>query len=269
MIPISINTQDLTEQFSMTREDVENIIDSTVKEITASFASKWENQANISLQQTRSRYVRNLIVVDTGRMEGAVILDYTKDSLIRMLEEGAAPFDIKVGMSKSDKRKMNKKGGWYLNIPMRKGSPGAIGESSVFSGTLPEEVAKAVRAKPQIFPTKGGGMRSAGLSANEIPEQFKAPSVRPKIETKSQTFEQYESKSSIHQGVTRAQDPVTGQSTFMSFRTTAESSDSNSWIHKGFNEYNLAGKALSSLEANIQDELTRALDISLEKHGFE
>jgi hypothetical protein len=254
----------------MTKDDVENVIDFTVKEITSSFARRWENEAKLNLHQTRERYINNLIVVDTGRMSGAVVLDYSKDKMIQMIEEGASAFDMKDGFEKSNKKHTKKGGGWYLTIPFRWATPGAIAESSVFTATMPQQVYSAVKSAPQNIPTSSGGTRSAGLSLNNIPDRFKAPSTRAGFSNllTSKTFESYEQKTSVYAGISKMSDATTGQNTYMSFRRVSDKSDPSSWIHPGMEAQNLAQKALDKLEVNIESEMGRALDMALANYGF-
>ncbi len=112
LVPIQINVDDLLNQYTMSKTEVEDVIDFTIKEITAKFYERWQEEAQLSLHSTRQRYLENLILIDEGRMKGAVVLDYSKDSLIKMIEEGASAFDMKEGFEKSDKVKYNKAGGY-------------------------------------------------------------------------------------------------------------------------------------------------------------
>ena len=261
MIQIIVNTRDISSQFNVTKTDIDNIVDFVVKDITASYARRWETEAKNNLHQTRQRYIENLKVIDTGRLTGAVVLDYSKDPLIKMIEDGAGAFDMKEFFAKSSKKKMKANGGWYLSIPFRFSTPGAIGDSTLFTGKMPEEIYDIAKNKPQNIPTAGGGMRSQGLKLNEIPSQFRAPSTR--------AGEEYKNKTSIYEGISKRKDSVTGQNTYMSFRRVSDESDINSWIHSGINANFLAEKALMSLESNMEDELGRSMDLALKTLGIE
>ena len=265
IIPISINQDDLLSQFQISKEEVENVIDYTVKEITAAFAVAWEQEANTQLKSTRSRYTQSLRVIDEGRMTGAVLLDYSKDPLIKMIEEGASPFDMKENFSKSAKRHEKKDGGWYLTIPFKIGTPG----SSVISGfanIMPSSVYKIVKEKP-ISPVTG---RSSGLSKTEIPEAFAVPKVRAAIVIpESQAFKEYQHKHSLQEGIFKQTDTVTGQSSYGSFRRVSDKSDADSWIFPGMDPKNLAESAFNKFENNMQTVLGDAMDSALSYFGIE
>lgn len=265
IIPIEINSQDLLGQFQMSKSECEDVIDYAVKGIVAKFAELWESEAGNNLKATRQRYVESLSVIDSGRMSGAVILSY-KDPLVKMIEEGISAYDMKESFEHSDKVKHNKEGGWYLTIPLAAGAPETQGDSLGISNTLPPEVHAVVRAKP-VSPTTG---RSQGLTAGEIPEQYKAPQTRAKIEIpKSKVFEAYQHKSSIYEGVFKEKDKTTGQNSYSSFRRVGENSDANSWIHPGMEARNFAEKALDRLDTVMEQELTKSMDAALSQFGFE
>lgn len=266
LVPVSISSEDLIAQYSMSKEETEDVIDAAVKEIAAKFASYWEQQAMLDLHTTRQRYLENLFVIDSGRLSGAVVLDYSKDPLIRMIEEGASAFDMKEGFEKSKSVKYNKSGGWYLTVPFRLGAPDTIGEAVGGVTNLPQEVYNVVKKK--TIDTVTG--RSAGLGLEEIPEKYRAPQTRARIEIpQSKAWEAYQHKTSLYQGVFKQKDKTTGQNTYGSFRRVGENSDHNSWIHPGLEESNLAEKAMDRLDQNMAIELSRAIDSALQQFGFE
>lgn len=263
MIPIILAPETLPFDAIANSDMAERVLDSVVKDITASFAREWEKTAQNSLHQTRIRYLNNLSVLDTGRMEGAVFLDYTQDPLIRMIEEGASAFDMKDGFSKSSKKKLKANGGWYLTIPFRFATPGAVAESSVFSSKMPKDIYEIVKEKEPKIEVPGGGMRTKGLTMGEIPDEFKMPNTNfdPDIPG-SKAFK------SIYEGITKIQDPKTNQSMYMNFRRVSDRSMIESWMHPGLGEYNLAGKALSQFEQELPYELNAAVNKILGILGF-
>ncbi len=271
-IPININAQDIIGQFDISREECESIIDYTIKEITASFAAEWENTANRELKGTKERYVHNLRVVDEGRMQGAVILDYSKDSLIQMLEEGASPFDMKENFAKSAKKHEKKDGGWYLTIPFKIGTPGSQ-TASGFATVMPSQIYNLIKNKP----IKENGDKSKGLTAMDIgsgggvPEQFQIPTARKAIVNipTSAAFKEYQHKSNIYQGLFKQQDKTTGQSSYGSFRRVSDLSDADSWIHPGLEAKNLAERAYSVFEAKEGQILEDAMNAALNAFGLE
>lgn len=258
IIPLTIDLQEVTESFSLSKDEVDSILDKAVKDVAANFAKKWESVALRDLNSTRQRYVSNLKVIDEGRAKGAVLLDYSKDPLIRMLEEGASAFDMKLYFAKSSKKKTKEDGGWYLTIPFSFGTPGSLKEK--FSNIMPTEVYKIIKTKEH----------KESIKKDEVPDQYKTPTTRKKIDIpKSKTFEEYERKSSIYEGITKYTDKTTGQNSYSSFRRVSDNSDENSWIHPGFERKNLAEKALDEFENTFQTIMSDAIDNALFTLGYE
>ena len=266
LIPIVISIDDIQAEYqSLTVDQIEQMIDNVVKGLTVRFASSLEHNAEQSLHSTRSRYIRNIRVIDSGRLEGTVLLDYSKDPLVQMIEEGADAFDIKQGLLNSPKVKVGKKGGKYITVPFRFATPGAVGEAEVFTSQLPIPVYQVVKSKIQDIPVSGGGVCSAGLKLSEIPVAFQTPKTREKIvDTAGNTlFEEYVNKHSIYEGVVKTNDPTTGQNTYNSFRRVSEKSDKNAWIHPGITAHNLVEKTLG--EFSLPTEVGAQLDIQLQR----
>lgn len=256
---IQVDTSSILDQFpNASQNTIDAFVDYVVKEITVSYARRLEGQAKLYLHQTRMTYVRNIKILDEGRMKGAVLLDYSKNKIVRMLEEGATPFDMKIGFQKSSKVKYNKDGGWYLTIPFREGNPDAVGESDIFSSIMPNEVYQAAKEKEQNIPTKDGGLKSQGLKELEVPEKYRMPKTRTAISIENKTFEEYKNKTSIYTGISKMNDSVTGQNIYMSFRRVGENSDDNAFIHTGIQAYNLMDKAMLELDSQMGFELNNA-----------
>ena len=266
IVSINIDSQDILDQYSISSKDVESVIDYTIKEVTAQFFARWQETASRELKTTRSRYIENLRLVDEGRMQGAVILDYSKDTLVKMLEEGASAFDIKQGFEKSAKRHIKKDGGWYITIPFKIGTPGVQVDSG-FSSILPSQIYNTLIAQP-VNPTTN---RSAGVSKGGIPAEYAAPKVRSAFSSipESKTFSEYKNKASVYEGVFKQKDAITGQNSYGSFRRVSDKSDENSWIHPGIEAHNLAEKTLDKFETIIETVVESATDNALKYFGFE
>lgn len=274
--PIFIDTLSLTRQFDITKEEVDGIIDAAVKKITMEFYLLWEKEAEKNLHKTRKAYVSQLKLVDEGRMKGAVLLDYTKNPLVKMLEEGANAFDMKEGFKKSSKVKYRSNGDWYLTIPFRMATPDALGESTLFAGKMPQSIYDIVKEKPQDIDVQGGGKRSKGLTNEEmknfeVPAKYRLPKTRAGVSVveTQKTFDEYKNKSSIYEGLSKIQDNVTGQNIYMNFRRVSSNSDINSWVHTGLMARNFAEKALSNLESKIEIIVGDTIDNALQELGFE
>lgn len=268
IIPIVIDTQDLMRQFSITREQTDQICDNIAKTLAARYAQLLEKTAQNALHRTRQRYIRNIKVVDTGRLEGTVMLDYSKDKLVAMIEEGASAFDIKQGLLASSKVKIGRKGGKYITVPFRWGTPNVVGDADVFSNIMPQEVYAAVRKMSQTIPVSGGGVRTPGLNASQLPSLLQKPQSRNTISDSAGKvlFKEYEHKTSLFQGIIQQKDSATGQNRYFSFRRVSENSDENAFIHPGIEQYNLIQKSLSEFDQTA--ELSKALDVEWAKLGF-
>lgn len=269
ILPIVIDTSSLTEQYeSITPEQINTMLDNIAKSLAMRFIGSLEEAAQLELNQTRRRYINNIQFIDSGRLEGTVLLDYSKDKLVQMIEEGASAFDMKQGFLSSPKVKVGKKGGRYLTIPYRWANPNAIADADVFSNILPKPVYNVLKKKDLTIPISGGGSRSAGLSLKEIPEQFRVVKKRVQIEDNrgNLLFKEYQHKSPLSQGLIKSNDPTTGQNRYFSFRRVSDNSEEEAWIHPGIQKYNLMQKTLNAF--NTASELGSLLDSELSKIGL-
>lgn len=268
-MPIVIDTQSMLDQFTGLDHDTLNqMLDNIAKGLAVAYAYKLEMLAQQELHQTKRRYINSIRLIDSGRMEGTVLLDYSKDKLVQMIEEGADAFDMKPYFLSSPKVKTGKNGGKYLTIPFRIATPDAVGEADVFAAIMPKEVYNVVKNKPTDIPTSGGGSRSAGLKLSEIPAQFAIKKIRPVINDNNgnELFKAYQHKNSIFEGMVKQNDSVTGQNTYRSFRRVSEKSDPMAFIHPGIAKYNLMSKALGQMDMGT--ELGNQIDSQLGKLGL-
>lgn len=254
IIPIQIYSDDLVAQFPLTKKDIEDLISGMISQISFRFARAWEDQAKSSLKSARNEYVRSLKIFTEGPLKGGVMLT---GWLPNAVESGISGFDMKAGFLASPKVKHGKNGSVYLTIPFRFATAGSLGESSIFSGTLPASVEKSLKqsSKPS-------------LSKSAIPSAHSTPNVRPQVQTNGRVFEEYKHKSSIYEGLTRSTKTYQGGSSsqYNTFRRVSLNSASNSWIHSGIRAYNLAEKALGTLD--LPSEVGKAIDDNLAKIGF-
>jgi hypothetical protein len=267
IVPIYIDSSQIAEAFSIDNDTVDDICDNIAKTLAARYAQQLELEATHSLHQTKKRYIHAINVVDSGKLEGTVILDFSKDPLVRMIEEGADAFDMKKKMLASPKAKTNKSGGKYLTVPFRFGTPDAVGESDVFSSIMPDAVYEVVKSEETNISTVGGN-RSSGLVVDKLPVQYQKPATRKEIKDSAGKilFNAYTHKGSIYEGITKNQDAATGQNTYNSFRRVSENSDPDAWIHKGIEQYNLVSKALNNF--NQETEVQMAMNNEFQKLGL-
>lgn len=252
--PIVIDTSELSQEFNLNERQIKQLLDNIVKSVTYEVYRNWHNEASKSLGKTRNTYLQNLIVVDEGLMKGAIVLRYD-NPLVKMLEEGAPPRDMKIAFENSKKAKKKVDGGWYLTVPFRFAASTSLGESEVFSGILPKEVHEKVKSFEPNIPL-GGGLRSRALKLDEIPKQYQEKTVRKEIpETPtSRLFKEYVSKTSKYEGIVKVKDLSTNQTRgYMSFRRVSDKSDPDSWIHPGIEEGNFMEKGLNQAEQFLPD----------------
>ena len=251
---ITIDTMDLSREFDLTREDVDNMKEAVVKTVTKVVHTAWRDQAKRRLGSTRSQYMNSIIAGELGPFSNTLTL---VGELPNMIESGKDPFDMKKGFESSSKRIItrDKNGnlGWYLTIPFTWAQSGSIGESPTFTGVLPEDVEKAFKSKQ-----KSHGQRAV-LNTSDIPSEFKIPGSRPPVKIlDSVMVPEYQHKSSIYEGISQKKKggPI------MSFRRVSSNSDSNSWIHTGIKAYNLADKAV--VDAKIPEVVGDVIDAYLD-----
>ncbi len=257
MIPINIDLREVINEFKLSAEESGVLVNFVVKEVTTETAKAWANEASRKLSASKGKYIRSLEIVDRGRFKSAIVL---KGIVPNMIEQGATPFDMKEGFSKSSKKKFNKNGGWYLTIPFRFANPEAIGESESFSGILPKEIYKEIKKAPA---------RQA-LDLNKIPKNLQIPKVRGEITPKSKNLSSemhkpYQHKTSIYSGLQKidTSSKKAKSSQYMTFRRVGSESASNAFIHKGIVARKLAEAAVSNL--NIGDKVSNLVDVYLSK----
>lgn len=254
---IYIDIGNVPDEFNLSKDEVEQVIDYAVKQVTSEFARTWEDAANQNLNSTRDQYKRNLTVVDDGKMAGSVVLS---GELPMMLEEGSSGWDMKENFKNSDKAKTKEDGGWYLTIPMRIGTPEALGESEIFSGVMPQDVHDIAKSKEV-----GESGSSDPIKPNELPDKYKPEKKQVRI-PKSNKFREYQHKTSIYAGIRKEKDQDTGQNRYVNFRRVSDESDPGAFIHPGFEAYRLAERALQ--EMDMETVVDHSVDDILSELGF-
>lgn len=262
MVPIKINTNDVSAEFSLGQEQVNSMLSLSLKNVIGAFYENWMDETRV-LGSSRQQYQRSILVVDEGPFRGSVIL---ANALPNMIEKGISAFDMKDGFKLSSKVKYNADGKWYLTIPFRWSAPDSLGESEVFAGKLPLEVHAIVSKQEANIPI-ASGHRSVGISIEELPARFAQVNKRKEIfgnegETR---FKEYVHKSSIYEKIHKITDSKTGQNSYMSFRRVGENSDPMAFIHSGITARNLGEKALQ--ETPIPQIIGASVDQYLEQIG--
>jgi hypothetical protein len=250
--PIFIDTSTLVEEFSLDQNDVNKLLDFTVKQITARFAEEWEKNAVRELKSSRQQYINSLVVVDEGQAKGAVVL---VGQLPNMIEQGTSSFDMKESFLKGPNAKTGENGKKYNTIPFSVGTPGAL-EENFNGGVMPKEIYAIAKNKEVGKPVTSEDLK-------QVPQSLREPQKK-KIEIpESKSFKEYQHKNSIYEGITKSKDSVTGQNSYQSFRRVSENSDPDSWIHPGIEAHNIAQKALDSFD--IPTIVGESIDMFLEQ----
>jgi hypothetical protein len=244
----------LSADFDLTKEDIDRLKEAVVKTCTKVVHTAWKQEAKDNLRSTRAQYLNSIIVGEVGRFTNVITL---VGQLPNMIEQGVDPFDMKLGFENSSKRTNteSKDGelGWYLTIPFSWAQPGSLGESTKFSAVLPSDVSKALNTKHKA---EGGGKTTLNLS--DIPDEFRIPQKRSEISLLSGSLvPEYQHKHSVYEGLQKVPGLVT------SFRRVSNNSDDLSWVHKGFQAYNLADKALE--KAKIPEVVGDVIDAFLDQ----
>jgi hypothetical protein len=254
LIPIKINVAPLIQEYSLSHKQVEDMLDNVVKGVTARFAQKLEKVVEQNLGSTRTIFTNAIKVIDTGKLMGRVLIDYSQNKLIKKIEEGSPAWDMKPALLASPKAKTTKSGSRYISVPFKWGNSEAVTMSNV----MPEEiyeVAKTLKDRQYI-------------TFNSLPSDFQSLQSRDEItDSAGKTlFEKYTHKNSIFQGIQKTTDSVTGQNTYNSFRRVSEKSNPSAWIHPGFKAQNFMDKALAQM--NIPQISGELIDQELDRIGL-
>ncbi len=234
MIPIAIDISQFAETFAIPEDDIRTFTNNVVSEVATEFSMYWEKEAG-ALGSARDEYMNSIYVERVGSDAYEVGL---RGWLPNSIESGVSAFDMKTGFKNSNKVKYNKDGEWYLTIPFRFATPGALGESTVFTSKMPSEVyekAKGLQPREQ-------------LAKKDVPKEFQIPKVRKGAITESKVFKDYQQKHSIYEGIQKKQSQTAKGTTYMNFRRVSENSDPDSWIHTGIDARNFAESALGKMD---------------------
>ena len=244
---------------SISSSSADDIASAVVRGVTLEIYRNWIAGAKQGLSKTRLQYTRGIQIVEEGPLKNSIVLIGT---LNNMIEKGASAFDMKIGFSRSSKAVKTDKG-WYLTIPFRFATPGAIGESEVFSNVMPKEIYEAVRKASSNKSTLGGSV-SKGIGLKNVPKPYDQALFRSEfssLQTK-QTFDRYVHKTSIYAGMVRNEKTYekATQGSYVTFRRASSKSDPMSWIHKGIVGKKFLESAVRSTDIRgVVDEIIEAM----------
>ena len=245
MIPIYVDLSDVITQMPMSESDIKGLSAYVLDRVATDFVQKWEELVDNNLKSTRSEYKKGIFQEQNTDDETVVVGLTARQSLLSlMLEEGSEPLDEKQGFAQSDKRKINKKGQWYITIPFRFATAEALGESSIFSGQLPKPIQNLV--KSQTSPLTLSDINSVSGNYGELGKNM---------------LSGYKHKFNIYEGLQR--DEIGSGSNeirggYVNFRRVSENSDPASWIHPGFEARKFMDQALE--EMDVPSVVDHAID---------
>jgi hypothetical protein len=248
MISVNIDMSEVFKEMHVMKKEVPAMMQHVFVKVAESVVVNWREEAHRGLRSTRAMYLRGLQEPEISKDQAVVALIGT---LPNMLEQGASPFDIKKGFSASTKVVRKKGGGWYLTIPFRWATPGALGENEVFSAVMPSavfDIAKEL-APRTVQPFLPGVTRSEALREEDLPVELQGQQER----ARQPVYGAYTHKSNMYAGIVREEQMYekTTQSKFLSFRRVSDKSDPLSWMHKGLVARDFAEKSVSNTNVDV------------------
>jgi hypothetical protein len=257
---IVIDMADVLSACHIMQSQVPAMMSGIFQQVSDGVVVNWREEAHRGLGSTRAAYLRGLQEPEISENQAVIALIGT---LPNMLEQGASPFDLKVGFKQSPKVGKKKGGGWFLTIPFRWSTPGAIGENEVFSGKMPEEVFNVAKDLSEVItqPEKGKLTFAEALQESELPPSLQGVRYgRAEIRTEGNVYGAYQHKTNIYSGIikeSKTYAQVT-QGQYVSFRRVSDKSDALSWMHKGLMAREFAEKAVAN--TNVEVLVANAVD---------
>ena len=249
LVPINIDVSEFASSFDIPADEIKQFTSNVIGELATEFAMHWSLAANV-LKSSRQEYKNSIYVEKISDTDYVVGLN---GWLPNAIEQGLSGFDEKEGFKSSSKAHQTKGGGWYLTIPFRHATAGAIGESSIFANVMPSKVYEETKKLET----------GEGLNVKNLPKELQQKGIRSKVVTKSRVFEEYQHKHSIHSGIQRKKDTI-GRGTYVSFRRVSDKNEGDdSWIHTGIQARNLAERALETM--NIPDVIDHLVNKYVEQ----
>lgn len=196
----------------------------------------WESFAKVNLRSGKAEYIEGLsIKMNNDGNSGSVIL--SGDFPLR-LEKGCPPYDLKQLFSQSPKVKFSKSGGWYMDIPMRQGTP----SSNNISSKLNNSVYNLAKKLPSW-----GVLRTSQGS--------------------TESWNGYQYTTSTYDYLTKVASNLGSKSlnSYMIWRRVSDKSNPMSWMHPGFIGVHLADQlvpyANSIIENTVNDYIHKVFGV--------
>ena len=256
MLPITIDVTAFVKKFEFSNEEIKSFSKFLLGRIGREYMEIWDKKVNENLKSTRVAY--------KSGMKFSFIDDYNimfelegkgQAKLGLMIERGADAFDIKEGFKKSPKAIRPNSPDWYITIPFRHATPEALAESTAFSGNMPKPI-------HMIAKTEGK------TTMSNLPAEFRTLGVRPELNVPETVLPkekqaEYTHKSPIYEGIQRS--TMLKHHSYTSFRRVSGKSESNSWIHKGFQQRDFMGKSANELSMKLNNLISLAREKFLDE----
>jgi hypothetical protein len=239
---ISLDIESLVKDLELTKSELDQVRKLVVKAYVDEVYIRTVQLANNELFVTRSEYVNSLSVKKENEYSYSLVL--SGSSLALMIENGASPFDMKVGFMKSGKVVNTKSGGWYLTIPMLFKTTNASTSSTIAGQIMPRSIYDLIRNNPTTK-TQNGNIATSILAGKDVPAKYQPEALK----ALNRTADSYIPKSSIYAGLIRKQDLTTGKSSYNTFRRVSNNSDPKAWMHPGFEAKGLMDRATNSVDS--------------------
>lgn len=241
VVPINIDLSDLVEEFNLSQDQSTFLGASIIDAVVTEYQLRWENLINRELRTTRNEYKRGVFIERESPLSVTFGLTNRASSIPLMIEEGQPPFDEKEGFRNSSKKKTAQDGGWYIDIPFRHATPGAVANSGLFASIMSNNIYKEVKNRGR-------------LSFMDLPAKDSVIGERKAINRLGVNKPAYIHKASIYEGLTKVNIASTQnekRSGYFTWRRVSENSDPNSWWNGGIVPYKLMDKALEQAKIDV------------------
>lgn len=251
--PIDIDLSELIDEFSL--DEAQSVIlgSSIIDRIVIEYQSKWEDLIKTELSQSRIEYRKAMFINRTSPTEVEFGLSARESELALAVEEGKEPWDEKLAFEASVKKKISKKGGWYLTVPFRHATPQAVAESGVFASIMPQAIYDIAKNQGKV-------------TSKNIPAEFNTLGKRKEINRPNLVVPEYLHKNPKYEGLVKVQASSSAsedRNLYMTFRRVSNNSDPNSWWNPGILPRKLMDKALDAAQVDLVAQM--AIDEFLEK----
>lgn len=241
ILPINIDLGDLVEEFNLSRDQSVFLGSSIIDAVVAEYQIRWQNLISSELHKTRNEYKRGVFIERESPLSVTFGLTNRASSISLMIEEGQPPFDEKEGFRNSPKKKTAQDGGWYIDIPFRHATPGAVADSGLFASIMSNNIYKEVKNRGR-------------LSFMDLPAKDRVIGERKAINRLGVNKPAYIHKVPIYEGLTKvniASIQKEKRSGYFTWRRVSENSDPNSWWNGGIVPYKLMNKALEQAKIDV------------------